>query len=233
MDLTGLEAALCQLGLRSRGWVIPEIEDAPRLANSTAASAICLVGYAGGECWPIFENWHKANPAVLDPLDTWSKSVITPVARQVGGEVVFPSDKPWHPFQQWSMAAEGLKPSPLGMLIHPEFGLWHGYRGAIVFGDEALARLMPREDQIAGAGSTKADIHPCDNCLGKPCLTACPVEAFSRDGFAVSACRSYLKTSAGAQGCMISGCMARDACPVGRTYRYGSAQIQFHMAAYS
>ena len=29
------------------------------------------------------------------------------------------------------MRAEGLKPSPLGVLVHPDFGLWHGYRGAI------------------------------------------------------------------------------------------------------
>ena len=50
-----------------------------------------------------------------------------------GGTAWFPSEKPWQPFQQWAMRAEGLKASPLGVLIHPDYGLWHGYRGAIGF----------------------------------------------------------------------------------------------------
>lgn len=177
----------------------------------------------------MFEAWRREHPGIPDPLDSWSKALIGPVAASLGGEAVFPSDRPWHPFQQWAMTAEGLKPSPLGLLIHPEFGLWHGYRGAILFDAGAL------EGQGAppNVPSDAAALHPCDTCTGKPCLSACPVEAFSPAGLAVSACRDYLKLDKGQQGCMKSGCLARDACPVGRSYRYGAEQIRFHMAAYS
>lgn len=178
----------------------------------------------------MFRAWHRKYPDIADPLDAWSKAVLEPVAALLGGEAVFPSDRPWQPFQQWAMAAERLKPSPLGLLIHPHYGLWHGYRGAILF---AGAR---RDDApFTSAGMTEPQpmvVHPCDACSDKPCLSACPVGAFSLSGFAVSDCRTFVKTEAGTTTCMGSGCLARDACPVGREYRYGPEQIRFHMAAF-
>ena len=39
------------------------------------------------------------------------------------------------------MRAEAVAPSPLGILIHPDYGLWHAYRGALAFA-ERLA--LPR-----------------------------------------------------------------------------------------
>lgn len=203
------------------------------VSGGSAASAICLVGHTGGGFWPIFEAWWEKHPGIADPLDTWSKAVISPLAKAAGGEAVFPSDRPWQPFQQWAMAAERLKPSPLGMLIHPDFGLWHGYRGAVLFGEAAMADPALAEVRLAALDARDAKPHPCDSCTGKPCLSACPVEAFTLAGFAVSDCRSHLKDQAGQDGCMRSGCLARDACPVGRAHRYGEAQIRFHMTAYS
>ncbi len=49
------------------------------------------------------------------------------------------------------MAAEGLKPSPLGLLMHPEYGLWHGYRGAILFGEAGI-------DNATGAPADLLDL---------------------------------------------------------------------------
>src|SRR4030095_137820 len=43
---------------------------------------------------------------------------------------------------RWAMRAEAVAPSPLGILIHPDYGLWHAYRGALAFA-ERLA-LPPR-----------------------------------------------------------------------------------------
>jgi hypothetical protein len=223
-------AALEPFGLQPRGWLAPDGSSAPRLKNGTVSKAICLVGHGGGECWPVFRTWHEMHPGITDPLDAWSKAVIEPIATLLDGGAVFPSDRPWHPFQQWAMAAEGLQPSPLGLLIHPEYGLWHGYRGAILFDD---AGGLAGEGATAKSAIEAAVIHPCDTCTGRPCLSACPVEAFSPAGFAVSSCRDHLKSDKGQEGCMKSGCLARDACPVGRTYRYGAEQIRFHMAAYS
>ena len=232
LGIGALDAGLAQHGLCRRGWVFPDKAAAPALASGGAASAICLVGHAGGDFWPVFEAWRARHRDAADPLDSWSKAVIAPLAKAAGGEAVFPSDKPWHPFQAWAMAAEGLKPSPLGLLIHPVYGLWHGYRGALLFGAEALARLGPPDLMPAGDAGAEASDHPCDSCADKPCLSACPVKAFDADGFDVSSCRAYLKTDAGRNGCMTSGCLARDACPVGRMHRYSAAQIRFHMAAF-
>ncbi|OCW57989.1 4Fe-4S dicluster domain-containing protein [Hoeflea olei] len=228
-DHGALAVALGAHGFRTRGWVVPAKDAAPRLSDGRAAAAIALIGHAGGEIWPYFSAWRATQEGIADPLDSWSKAVIGPIAAEAGGEAVFPSDRPWHPFQQWAMAAEGLKPSPLGMLIHPDYGLWHGYRGAILFGSSVAGRLA--ETGTAGRGQVRN--HPCDDCADKPCLTACPVGTYTLQGFAVADCRAHLATAAGRQGCMQAGCLARDACPVGRSYRYGEAQIRFHMSAFA
>ncbi|MGV3552015.1 hypothetical protein [Rhizobium sp.] len=130
----------------------------------------------------------------------------------------FPSDKPWQPFQQWAMRAEGLKASPLGILIHPQYGLWHGYRGAI--------GLIERLD----APAAEIRLHPCDHCPDKPCLATCPVGAVLPERFDVASCRTYLR-AAGQGTCRQAGCLARTACPVGAGYRYPAEQLRFHMAA--
>ncbi|MGN6548647.1 MAG: hypothetical protein ACTHJ3_01950 [Pararhizobium sp.] len=183
---------------------------------------VILVGHAGGTIWPYFSAWRANDPGpeCPDPLDRWSKQVIGAAAAAFGAQAVFPSDRPYRPFQQWAMQAEGLRPSPLGMLIHPEFGLWHAYRGALLF-DGAVA---------APAASRPA--HPCDSCRAKPCLTACPVGAFDGAGYDVGACRSHLGSGRGT-ACLSCGCLARDACPVGRAYAYDEPQRRFHMAAFA
>lgn len=227
--VNAVAAALEPSGLVPRGCLAPEPGAEPLLANGKRAKTICLIGHLGGEFWSLFVAWWQAHPGLADPLDTWSKSVIEPVAAAAGGQAVFPSDRPWHPFQAWAMEAEALRPSPLGLLIHPEFGLWHGYRGAILFADSVPGDRVRSESETV----VQSLFHPCDECLEKPCTRACPVGAFSPDGFAVSNCRSYLRTEDGRQGCMASGCLARDACPIGRAHRYSPAQLQFHMASFS
>jgi len=233
--MQALETALAASGLCLRGVVLPKTDPitlGTDLKPEQGERVICLIGHTGGAFWPVFEAWHEAHPGIADPLDSWSKTVIRPIADAMGGEAVFPSDRPWQPFQQWAMAAEGLKPSPLGLLIHPCYGLWHGYRGAILLGAERSAGEGMRDGVKTGDVPVTPPLHPCDECAGKPCLSACPVEAFSASGFAVADCRSHLKTEAGRNGCMQSGCLARDACPVGHEYRYSPDQIRFHMAAF-
>lgn len=229
-DVAGL---LKPSGLEIRGWLRPEREEAPVLESGEPAALICLVGHAGGAFWPAFEHCRKPHPHVSDPLDTWSRHVIRPIAVRLAGEAVFPSDKPWQPFQRWAMAAEGLKSSPLGMLIHPDYGLWHGYRGAILFGAQAAMALECSNPGCETGESVARAHHPCDTCEGRPCLSACPVAAFTAEGFAAGQCRGHLETPVGRRECMDRGCLARDACPVGRDHRYSDAQIRFHMAAFS
>jgi Fe-S-cluster-containing hydrogenase component 2 len=73
---------------------------------------------------------------------------------------------------------------------------------------------------------------PCASCAGRPCLRACPVGAFTAGGYDAAACRAHLHTLSG-QECVIQGCRARAACPVGRGHAYAGAQAQHHMRAFA
>jgi hypothetical protein len=202
------------------GFVFEKGEDAPRGRKRDSARSVVLVGHAGSSIWPPFSRWHASEGrGRADPLDDWAKELLGEAAEKLGARAVFPSDKPWLPFQQWAVRAEGLKPSPLGLLIHPVYGLWHAYRGALLF-DEAID--FPTAEDFE---------HPCNGCVTKPCLSACPVEAFDGSGYAVDRCRDFLRTDAGG-GCRDGGCRARLACPVGRDYAYVPAQQRFHMRAF-
>lgn len=221
-DITDLSDALAGYGLLLRGGFNfgASEHDAP-LIGGRPAKAVLLVGQAGISAWPHFQAWRKRQPADLaNPLDTWSRVVTAAIAAAFGARVVSPSDKPYLPFQQWAMRAEGLRPSPLGILMHPTYGLWHAYRAALLF-DRALPLPSP----------TTA-VHLCDSCAGKPCLDACPVGAYSLDGFEHGACRSFLQSKA-PSSCMTAGCLARRACPHGAAFRYGDGQHSFHMRSFS
>lgn len=185
------------------------------------ARAVLLVGNAGAAYWRHFERWWRSQPAgTANPLDTWSRMVIGMAADTAGARVLMPNDKPFAPFQQWARRAEGLRQSPLGLLIHPRYGLWHAYRGALLF-DRELALPLPEEP-----------IHPCDACIGKPCLNSCPVGACTAAGFAYQACLAHVRGPDGAV-CRDDGCIARNACPVGTAYRYPATVQAFHQKAFA
>jgi hypothetical protein len=216
-----LQAALGADGLSVRGVAWFSGEEGPLGPDGRPLASVVLIGNTGGGIWPEFSRWRDRRPdrGGADPLDRWSKKVIDPLAERYGAKAFYPSDQPYQPFQQWAKRAEGLMASPLGMLIHPVFGLWHGYRGALGF-----IETLPGHS--ADAATT-----PCAACVAKPCLTTCPVSAIEANGFDVAACRAHLVTPAGQAGCMVHGCVARNACPVGAGYRYPPEQLRFHMAA--
>ncbi len=126
---------------------------------------------------------------------------------------------PYLPFQRWAKRAEPVHDSPLGLLIHPEFGLWHSYRAALAF-----AERLELPDRPAVQS-------PCASCADKPCLTACPVGAFTGETYDVPRCIAHIgRAERGA--CIENACLARRACPVGRAYAYGPEQARFHMGAF-
>ena len=219
--LDSIAAALRESGLILRGGFpfLPWETASPGRSGNPARSLL-LVGQGGPTPWPHFRRWRETQPDDLaDPLDTWSREVIGAVADRFGARAVSPSDRPYLPFQQWAMRAEGLRPSPLGILMHPEYGLWHAYRGALLFDLEII--IQPPETVI----------HLCDLCDGKPCLKACPVDAYSQFGFAHQACLAHVRGPEG-PSCRSTGCLDRNACPYGATYRYPADEQAFHMASF-
>jgi len=217
MTLEEIEQALYDAGLSPRGAFHPVDGDAvPPWAEGRPTRSVVLAGNAGPHLWRSFAAAH-ARSAVT--LDAWSKDVVTGLAERLEARAVFPFERPYVPFQRWAMRAEACHASPLGMLIHPDYGLWHGYRGALLFAEEL--ELAPRDHRPS----------PCASCAGRPCLSACPAAAFSAAGYDVAACARYL-AAAPEPACMQIGCVARHACPAGSDYRYAPEQARFHMRAF-
>ena len=178
---------------------------------------VVVVGHAGPKLW---ERFSAEMPAGPDPLDRWTRTVLAPVAARFGAKLLLPNDgPPWRPFQRWAMRAEAVHPSPLGLLVHPGFGLWHALRAALVFAERR--EVPPRAEAPS----------PCDSCNDRPCLTACPVGAFDGRTYAADRCAVHVASEAG-RDCRERGCRARRACPVGSEWAWGDAQQAFHMAAF-
>lgn len=218
-----LEAALRLSGLILRGgFSFAPGEAAPPGPSGAPARSVLLVGNAGATYWRHFQAWRATQPRDLaDPLDSWSRDVIGAVAAELGARAISPSDRPFLPFQQWAMRAEGLKPSPLGILMHPEYGLWHAYRGALLF--EVELRIP----------APAAPMHLCSACAEKPCLKACPVAAYSEVGFDHAGCRTHVRGAVGSASCGAGGCLDRKACPHGAAYSYPADVQAFHMASFA
>jgi len=179
-----------------------------------------LFGTTGTAQWPHFTASAEYADGAPDPLDRWSRRVIDTLAARHAATALYPFDgPPWLPFQRWAQRADSVHVSPLGILIHPDFGLWHAYRGALALSARVpLTALRPRSN-------------PCDVCVARPCLVVCPVAAARPGDFAVGACRAHLAAAAGG-ACRQGGCLARRGCPVGAGHRHGEGQAAFHMRAF-
>lgn len=206
--LAVLQKAVGAVGMRLRGAFYDHNKD----------ETIVLVGALGEEIWPAFAAT-KANWAAENPLDHWTRQVLTPIADAANYQVVFPCDgPPYPPFYDWAQRADKVFPSPTGILIHPEFGLWHSYRGAFIISGQPENPLPP----IKQAAS------PCESCVDKPCLTVCPVHAFDGKRYDAVACQDFLRTQPNCI-CLRHSCQARLVCPVGRDYTYPMEYARFLM----
>ncbi len=219
MNVEQIKTALKPFGLRLRGITTPTAHEVTTCNLGESARAIALVGNIGSSFWSVFSQTAEFADDQPDPLDRWSARVARQLAPEFDATPVFPSQgPPYPPFQQWAQRAENLHQSPLGLMIHPEYGLWHAYRFAL-----ALPEIIQTDPH--GKGS------PCVSCVEKSCLNTCPVAAFTTAGYDVPACTKYLQSTQQA-ACFQHGCMARLSCPAGLKYRYVDAQSQFHLQAF-
>ena len=180
---------------------------------------ITLVG-ADQAMWPLFQSSPEYQDRVPDPLDTWSKRVLRPIATAHACRAVFPSDgPPYLPFIDWAKATGAFWPSPTGMLIHDKAGLMISIRGALIApGMFDLPRASGRA--------------PCETCADRPCETACPVRALSpTTAYDVPACKTHVASETG-QDCLNAGCRVRRACPVSQSFGRDPEQSQFHMKSF-
>jgi len=208
--LAAVADLLAPAGLMLRGGFHPDAADGVPGAPAT----LLLVGNAGPAMWRAFKS------AGMGSLDAWVRGTVDRVAAICDAAPLYPFDgPPFLPFQRWAQRAEPVHPSPIGVLIHPDYGLWHAWRAALAIGDRLE---LPAPDERPS---------PCGSCAEKPCLATCPVGAFTPSGYDVPSCAAHIDSPAGGD-CLLEGCRARRACPVGTAWRYGTAQAEFHMRAF-
>jgi hypothetical protein len=208
------------LGLAVRGAFHPAPGEFALLLPETPAGTILLLGFTGSRQWDLFTRSAEASDGRPQPLDRWSRRVIGLLARESSALDVYPNGSvPRLPFQLLAARCEPVHQSPIGLLIHAQWGLWHAYRGALI---------LPERIELPPVTSS---VHPCVTCAAKPCLSSCPVQAFRAGAFDAQACLEHLGSAAGAE-CLERGCRARRACPMGSEFGYMEQQAQFHMRAF-
>ena len=216
MTLDDVKAAVNAAGFCFGGAFHSGPDDLP--AGEPSGSIVMLA--FGAKEWPAFSGAPEFADGKAHPLDRWSYRVVTDLARELGARAYFPFTAPLMPFMRWAQKAEPVAPSEIGMLIHPTYGLWRAWRGALAF-----AEKIELPDKVDRA-------RPCDSCSDKPCLAACPVSAMKGGGvYDVPVCGGHLRRSEGAD-CMARGCLARRACPVGVKHQYSRDQAAFHMTSF-
>jgi len=216
--LAAVNGAIERAGLAPRGEL--RLNDVERVGALAPFRTLVLAGMIGARNWEAFEDSPEAGDGARDPLDRWSRRLLDGVGRRFGAEAIYPFGGPpsW-PFPSWAARADTLWPSPLGMLIHREYGLWHSYRGALALREDLAPATAPAGER------------PCEACPRRPCMGACPVGAFTAAGYDVARCREHLRRPEGRE-CLDGGCLARRACPVGRASAHGPRQTRFHMRAF-
>ncbi len=211
-----LDARAAEAGLRALGGFHAGTEDDDLPAGT---QAVVLLAPREPGFWARIGAEPEFADGRPDPLDRWSRRTVGRLACALGGKALFPfGGPPWRPFLSWALRTGRLHPSPVGMLVHNDAGLWVSLRGALA--------LRQRIDLPGPAPS------PCDTCAGQPCRTACPVGALGGGPYDIATCRGHIAAPEGAE-CMAAGCRARRACPVSARYPREPAQSAFHMRAFT
>nr|WP_283776396.1 hypothetical protein [Stappia sp. WLB 29] len=197
---------------------VPE-DEVPHTGTGHAARAVFVVGSLSNALFEVFASSPEAADGLPDPLDRFTRRVLTGLAESEGLGIVFPFEgPPYHPFQRWTLRAGGFSRSPMGVLAHREFGPWAGLRAAFL-SSEPLA--VPAASPAEG---------PCPACSGTPCMSACPAGALSEAGYDVPRCLAYLRANPAAP--CHAGCLARHACPFGRAHAQSPEAGSFHMRSF-
>ncbi|MDB6175978.1 ferredoxin [Paracoccus sp. Z330] len=194
---------------------LPTPPDGLRIAGYApcAEGAVILLAPDEPSFWTIFCRSTEFLDGQPDPMDRWSRRVVTQWAAGWAAKAVFPSDgPPYASFLDWARASGTCWASPVGMLVHHEMGLFISFRAAII-----LEHPLPAPPQSTS---------PCISCHA-PCLTACPADAF-QGSYDASRCHDFLDSPAGDE-CMNAGCRVRRACPIGKGCGRLPEQSAWHM----
>lgn len=175
------------------------------LPASGGTGQLILIGNAGPALWREVK---AAGVGGDDPIDDFSVRTVTawfaehfPAHRHC---LLYPGDSPIG-LQALGALAGWHHATPFKVGILPGWGSWFGYR-VVLWADTVLPPTAPLEV-----------VSPCVGCAARPCVAACPAQAMDAAGFALDKCLTWrLLPDSPCRG----RCLARDACPEGREYRY-------------
>lgn len=179
---------------------------------------LVLIGNGGGRVWQALQTHTTAQQiARADPVDEFSQKLteqfVNDYLPAAESHIFYPGSSSVSLIQLGALA-NWSHPSPLGLGIHAHYGLWFAYRAAFLTTAEIDLRGDERTDP------------PCDACVEKPCIAACPVGAISdSQPFDIDACFTHRLQP---ESICASQCLARAACPVGAEYIYSREQIAHH-----
>ncbi|GIX14477.1 MAG: hypothetical protein KatS3mg118_2436 [Paracoccaceae bacterium] len=128
--------------------VLAAMHPAPGDGAPEGAGTLVLLGPAGRAWERAFAAGPEAGDGRPDPVDRWSRRVIGRMAADLGARALYPFDgPPWPPVIRWALASGWCHSSPVGMLVHPQAGLWFSCRGVLALAPAIAlppaARLPP------------------------------------------------------------------------------------------
>ena len=209
MDKFTLEKDIHSAGLI----ILGELEVTDTDPVPIEAQSILLLGPDEPNFWEIFKESEEFNDLEANPLDRWSKRVIDNIAWQNKCTALYPfGGEPYQPFFSWALRSGSVWSSPVHLAVHKDKGLFVSFRGALAINQSKK--------------NNQSFENPCTKCPA-PCLSACPVNAFTEVGYDVVTCKDHI-SSLDSSNCKSLGCNTRRACPVGANFR-SFEQSSFHM----
>ena len=176
--------------------------------------SLILLGQGGSRLWEFIEATASSSDTRFDDVSgALAEQFVTDHLGGADWEVVYPG-RAVLPLGRLAELAGWGRPAPLGLTINAEFGLWTAHR---------IAFLVDAHVPQLAANPTD---HPCDTCVDKPCVTACPVGAVdATTGFDIDTCAAFRIEE---DSVCAHQCLARLACPVGIEHQYGAEQMAYH-----
>ncbi|MFC6654152.1 hypothetical protein ACFQEX_00670 [Roseibium salinum] len=91
------------------GFAVEGDSTVPRLSGGKAPGALFLIGSTGPSLWPHLTRSPEFRDGAPDPLDRYTKRILSASAIDYGFEALFPFEgPPYHPFQQWALRCGGF-----------------------------------------------------------------------------------------------------------------------------
>ncbi|MDV4143235.1 ferredoxin [Shimia sp. FJ5] len=214
MNYETLKSAANALHLDILGGFHPALDD----TDLDGFGTLLMLGPLEPAFWTHFKTQKEYLDGGPNPVDRWSSRVVTALATALGGHPFFPySGPPYMPFYQWALRTERCHSSPVNLLVHDRAGLFVSFRGAL-----ALRQHVELPDSPPS---------PCETCPDRPCISACPVDAFASGSYDVAACRKVIRDD-GPACCLTRGCAVRRACPASQGYGRLEEQSSYHMRVF-